>query len=396
MYHMSFKISHTTLMIFPAMLSVCACVEPFDVETQNYESVLVVEATITDELKSQDIILSRAYRLDGDASLPENNAEVSVIENDGREYQFNETEPGKYTSAEMFAAKTGSDYRLVVSTSDGRSYSSDTAQSEISNSDTIDSLYALRTTDKSGTDGVEVYIDNANSNTNARFYRYEYEETYKFVAPFWVSNDLVETPEGSSRLELIPKIREEQTCYRSEKLNTILLGSTNAFQENRLTRFPILFIENGSYSLRYRYSVLVRQFIISQAAYTFYETLRDFSGNESIFSENQPGFFAGNIISETDRNEKVVGFFDVSSVSSKRIYFNHKEIFPELPFPVFQANCTPEAPRFDVLIDQIRSGNVKYVSGSDEGDGPYNVVPDLCGDCTVLGSNEVPDFWEEQ
>ena len=382
-------------MIFPAILSLCACVESFDVETQNYESVLVVEATITDELKSQDIKLSRAYRLEGDATISENNAKVTVIENNAREYQFNETESGKYTSEDTFAAKTGSSYRLMVKTSDGRSYSSDTAQSEISNFDAIDSLYALRTFDGTGTDGVEVYVDNANRNTDARFYRYEYEETYKFVAPFWVSNDLVEMPEGSSRLELIPKIREEQTCYRSEKLNTILLGNTNAFQENRLTRFPILFIENGSYSLRYRYSILVKQYIVSQAAYTFYETLRNFSGNESIFSENQPGFFAGNIISETDGNEKVVGFFDVSSVSSKRIYFNHKEIFPELPFPVFRANCTPEAPRFDVLIDQIRSGSVKYVSDSDEGEGPYNVVPDFCGDCTVLGSNEVPDFWEE-
>ena len=28
-------------------------------------------------------------------------------------------------------------------------------------------------------------------------------------------------------------------------------------------------------------------------------------------------------------------------------------------------------------------------------EGDYKVVPRICGDCTVLGTNVVPDFWIE-
>ena len=46
----------------------------------------------------------------------------------------------------------------------------------------------------------------------------------------------------------------------------------------------------------------------------------------------------------------------------------------------------------------ISSGQAKYYSKNlvpEEGEGPYNLVRRACGDCTVLGSNIKPDFWED-
>ncbi|MGB6153273.1 MAG: DUF4249 family protein, partial [Pricia sp.] len=147
-----------------------------------------------------------------------------------------------------------------------------------------------------------------------------------------------------------------------------------------------------------RYSILVRQQVISSEAYSYFETLKDFSQSESLFSESQPGFINGNIRSEPDAEEKVVGYFTVASLTEKRIFFEHNDFFPDGPAPDFVNACEFDAPDYRILVEKIRSGEVKYVlPNTDPGpmEGPYLVVPDICGDCTVFGSNVVPDFWED-
>ena len=59
----------------------------------------------------------------------------------------------------------------------------------------------------------------------------------------------------------------------------------------------VRFINRNNYIISHRYSILVRQFVQSNEAFTFYETLNDLSRNESLFSETQPGFLAGNVSS---------------------------------------------------------------------------------------------------
>ncbi len=395
---MGSKRKYGFLILIPTILFLYGCVEPFDAETETFESIIVIEATLTNEKTHQKVKLSRASMLEENRRIAESNAQVSITDGSQNEYVFNEIEPGIYSSNNEFGAQPGIIYQLFVNTNDGRSYVSGTSQLQVQNTDEIEELYADRTNNETGQEGISVFIDNLSSEPDAKYYRYEYEETYRVIAPFWIANDLVEMPEGSSQLVLLPKQKEEKTCYRTEKSNTIILANTNVFSENRLTRFPIRFIDRESYISANRYSILVKQFVLSREAYTFYETLRDFSGSESLFSENQPGFFKGNIISKTNSDEKVVGFFDVSGVSEKRIFFEHSDFYPQGPSPDFVDDCLFDAPRYDVLIDQLRTGGIRYFSENTNPqpmEGPYLVVADLCGDCTVFGSNMVPDFWEE-
>jgi len=396
---MQFRKKYSSLLLTSVLLVLCGCVEPFDAETETFESVVVIEATLTNEITNQQVKLSRASRLEDEGPIAESNAKVSIIDDSQNEYIFNETEPGIYVSTNEFAARPSVSYQLFVITADSRSYVSRPAQLQVQNFYEIENLYANKTDEnETGEEGISVFIDNTSSETNAKYYRYEYEETYKVIAPFWTSNDLVEMPQNSGQLVFVPKEKESQTCYRTEKSNRIILANTNAFSENRLTRFPIRFIEKASYIPANRYSILVKQFVLSREAYTFYETLRDFSGSESLFSENQPGFFNGNIVSETNANEKVIGFFDVSAISEKRIFFEYRDFFTEGPLPDFVNDCLFDAPPSISLVDIIRTGNVRYFSDNTNPqpmEGPYLVVPDICGDCTVFGSNIVPDFWEE-
>jgi hypothetical protein len=174
----------------------------------------------------------------------------------------------------------------------------------------------------------------------------------------------------------------------------------------------VRFINRDNYIITHRYSILVRQLVQSPEAYTFFETLNDFSGSESLFSETQPGFLQGNVYSSDNPDEKVLGYFDVASVSQQRIFFDYEDFFPGEPLPPYVDNCTPFAPNIFgvtsgpvpeefipcVLKPMVELGLVSYLrDNKDEIEGgPYIVVPRVCGDCTELGSNQIPEFWTEE
>jgi hypothetical protein len=142
----------------------------------------------------------------------------------------------------------------------------------------------------------------------------------------------------------------------------------------------------------------------SLEAFTYYNILDQLSGSGSLFSQIQPGFINGNIFSTEDRNEKVLGFFEVSSVTEQRIYFNYEDFFPNDDLPPYFIDCRTSTPVIVTqggttpLHDGIEAGILKYLSDNNPpapNEGPYFVVPTACGDCTELGTNVKPDFWED-
>ncbi|PWL38063.1 DUF4249 domain-containing protein [Flagellimonas aquimarina] len=372
------------------------CVEPFDAATEDFESALVIDALITNEFKHQVVYLSRTFRLEDGISSGESNAAIKIEDSQGNEYVFQESVPGTYVSTNMFSAQPNVEYQLSITTSGGSSYISNSVVLPTNTS--IDNLYAAVETNDQNVEGVAILVDTFDPEGESQYYRYDYEETYKIVAPRWNPQDLIVVSESPVIYGFAPRPREEQVCYNTVNSLNIILGNTTGFSEDRLTRFPIRFLDRFDYIIGHRYSILVRQYVISREAHSFYTTLNEFSGLESIFSENQPGFFSGNIIPQNDPKEKVVGFFDVSSVDSERIFFNHEDFFPEDLVPTYPDDCRITTPILGELFGAINFNTSKYAGPhepEDASEGIYKLVPRVCGDCTVLGSSTIPDFWIE-
>ncbi len=378
------------------MLPNYGCIEEFNAEFADFESTLVIEATITDEYKPQEVLLSRTYRIQDEDIQMEAGAVVSVVSSDGQEFLFQEQDQGKYVSNTSFAALPQLTYQLAVETQDGKSYSS-TAMGlpEVAR---LDSVYAKRFTNDLGENGMGIFVDaSVPSGTTSAFYRYEYEETYKIVAPFWdpVELEVVETP--SPHIVKVPRSLDERVCYASFDSNRIILADTEDLDGDSAENILVRFIPSNDYIISHRYSILVRQYSLSTQAHAFFETLNEFSTNESVFSETQPGFLQGNVSGNTD-NEKVLGYFDVVNVDEKRIFFNYSDFYPMEDLPPYVDPCQFNTPTIG-LIDLVRWDWVKYIDdnyiGSGLGSGPYITVPQVCGDCTALGTSEVPDFWIE-
>jgi hypothetical protein len=103
-----------------------------------------------------------------------------------------------------------------------------------------------------------------------------------------------------------------------------------------------------------------------------------------------------------DPDEKVAGFFEVSTVSEKRLFINYDDYFPGEDLPDYVVNCIPSAPTTDgplgsrELLNVIYNNSVRYFGINIDRIAPggtFLVVSANCGDCTTLGSNIKPDFW---
>ncbi len=379
------------------------CIETFPIEASSaFESALVVEATITNEEKQQAILLSRSYTLDTIGPSPESNALVKVIDDKGNEHDFLEIEPGRYLSSTMFAAQPGIGYQLIIKTSEGGAYRSETQV--LPSSSEIDEVYPVRETNDFGEDGMSIYVDATGTMGTQNFFRYEYEETFKIVAPFYNPQDIIVVNDQWPNFEYdLVERQSRPVCYGNRSSSSLILTNTDGQVENRIRRFQLKFLSSEDYVISHRYSILVKQYSQSSSAYSYYKTLRDFSQAENPFSENQPGFLEGNILSENNSDEKIIGFFDVSAVIKRRMFFNYTDFYPDEPLPPYPSFCSVVAPNpgcsgegspgcIPSLIRNIREQITVYY-GPGMG---YEMVPFDCGDCTKLGSNTVPDFWEEE
>lgn len=382
------------LILIPLGIITHACTEPFPVVTKHFESVLVVQATLTDENIQHQVLLSRSYGLEGGGPKFESNARVLVKDNAQNVYDFEETLPGTYISSQAFAAQPGRTYQLFVNTADGRSYSSTGEQ--LPQSVPIDTLYAEKGTNVDNVEGVEFFVDSHDPTGNSKYYRYTYEETYKVIAPYWTNQEFIIVSDDREELELVRRETEARYCYKTQVSNNIVLANTSGYVENKIVRFPVRFIARDDYMLRNRYSILVRQYTQSVEAHNYLKTLAEFSGSESPFTENQPGFIMGNIASDQDVDEKVVGFFEVSSLSTKRVFINFRDIFKEGRYPAYPYACQIDTlPRMErpSVYEAVKYDNWLYAGNLPPPSTQYLMVFKACGDCTFWADNRKPDFW---
>ena len=383
-----------------------ACIEPFEVETATFENALVIEATITNELKHQEIILSKTFKFEENGPLGETGATVIIKDDTGNTYPFQESSNGKYISSSKFKAEPNKAYQLFVTTKDNKEYTSKTAQ--ITGVTQIDNINVSKEISDLDVEEFNITVDSYDPAGASKYYRYTYEETYKIIAPFWAEYKLIiiSQPPLTPIVDHVKKTigEENRICYNTKKNKEIILTETASFSENRISKFSVKKIPVTDFSVSHRYSILVKQYVQSLAAYTFYKTLNKFASEGSLLSQSQPGFFNGNVYAVANTKEKVLGFFDVSSVSEKRIFFNYRD-FVDIGRPPYPYKCEIQARRLAVdfptdssdLIETIKKGDwIFYDVNENPNDifpGPYLIVPKACGDCTVYGSKIKPAFW---
>lgn len=390
------KIMNMSLNKIVLILMICffvnGCTETYPLLTNTYEEAIVVEANLTNELKIQQIKITKTARFEDKSIQAESGAQVTVKDNQNNQYLFEENS-GVYVSQTAFQILPNRQYTLEIKTKDGKVYES--SPETLPAVSPIQSIVPTVVTNKDNQTGVQINVNSYDPARTSKYYRFEYEESYKIIAPRWSLSKLEVT--GPQSVQLVPNSSNTRTCYAEKNSTDIILLNTNDLSEDRVN-LPIRFIEEDNYIIGHRYSILVRQYVENLAAYTFHKTMRDIAGSGSILSPKQPGVLSGNIKCISDSDTKVIGFFDVTSVSEQRIFFNYNDLFPGKPAPYFNTcedipflfcfageDCSGES-----MIYNVEQNLMTYSSNAGIN---YILVDVVCGDCTSFSSNVKPSFW---
>ena len=395
--------------IFLTLLAFCTCIDPYYQKITRYESLLVVDGLITDENSSCTVRLSRTIQ-DQDAT-PEkvSDATVFITDDAGNSSYLSSTGNGEYrTDSTQFRGQVGRKYILHINTADGAKYESD--ECLMQDVPGIDSTYYEKDRElfNSGTeslDGIRIFLDSKGGDNNT-YYRWEYDETWKFKVP-----DPSKARYISER-NIVAIADTQEFCWKSNRSNEILIHPANPGYEEPVTREPVLFIASEkSDRLLIQYSVLIKQYSISGTEYDFWSRLSQVSESGNDIFAAQPYTVESNIHNLNNPDDLVLGYFQVSSVATRRLNISIKDI-AKMDLPYYHYHCervetSPSDPiwvmydpplTFDQLYERYTSFGyifieAKYVPGTTELDKIIFVLNPLCNNCRLTGTSLKPDFW---
>ncbi|KPK82636.1 MAG: hypothetical protein AMS27_14410 [Bacteroides sp. SM23_62_1] len=363
--------------------------EPYTPDIRQSQESLVVEGLLTDQPGIQTIYLSRSSPYSDPGFIPERDCLVRVVDENGNSYLFYDQGEGVYQRFMMASQLVrGTAYKLSILTTEGKEYESNYEILPFP-CPLIDSVYFE--TETVGTfdpeqplEGIQFYIDLDAEEDQARNYRWELVETWEYYAAHII------TDYYDGELHKMDDPFKYHHCWYTGRISNIYTSSTKHSVSNRINRYPLYFVSNQTNRLKIRYSLLVKQFSLSDEAYQYWDQMRRQHQESGGLYETQPAQIRGNVYNINDPEELVLGFFNVASSLDKRIFVDAQS---ELGFPPI--DCT-----LDTIYNMYEIPPPVYYpvymrSLNPMGGPPYGVGRGICFDCTTEGGSTVkPDFWE--
>lgn len=370
------------------------CVEPYlPPDGIGVGGQMVVDGFLNATTKSVRVKLSRALTLaDANQSPAESNASVKIESNKGTVYTLTETSdtsrPGIYTASNL-VLDAGAEYTLKIVTESGRSYSSDPVK--LRQPPAMDSIVWRPSKEGIQPAGITFYVNTHDSEKNTRYYRWSFIESWEYTMQFYSFFK----KDGSNR----PVVRDSGEhvfrCYGSLPSTNIMVESTTRLSDDRVTMFPIHFIRRGDRKLQRKTRLIVQQYAITQSEFEFWQLMRKTTETLGGLFDPMPSQVLGNVHSDDNSSENVLGFFSGGFVTEKRIYVGLRDLpgYLSAVDPITSLCNARQVPLAsipqDVGINEeyVTTYGFPYIEG-------YLVAPAQCVDCTNLGgTNSTPPDW---
>jgi len=367
------------------------CIDPYVPDIVDDQVSLVVEALITDQPGIHSVILSASSPLNDTIKSRMSGAMVDVVDNRGSIMEFYEGQEGVYSRwIGEGEVEQGVDYMLRVVTPDGERYESDPERLGAPAAE-VDEVYwhfdTIGTADpENPLHGIQFYLNLEGEENDARNYRWVLEETWEYHAAWYIQYIY-----DGTVLQNWPEPYIYAYCWRTEVIPSIFIASTEALQSNVLRKQPLHFVSEETNRLQNKYSLLVKQYSLSNKAYDYWLQVQRQNQETGGIYETQPDRIPGNIHHVNNPDREVLGYFNISSVTEKRIFVDGiRELFyPPIPCTLDTIDNPADKPPFLAIPFYL-------ISLSPMGAGPpYGVGGSLCFDCRKGGGvADKPDFWE--
>jgi hypothetical protein len=362
------------------LLYFISCVKPFEPPVINSpNNYLVVEGVAVPGTDTTKITLSRSRNLSDTTSfIPENTASVRIVSKQGQSFPLNPKGKGVY--AGLLNLLQGQEYQIKINTGDGLQYESDFVSAVIT--PPIDSLNWKQDKD------VTVFVNTRDPQNKTRFYRWEYLETWEYHSYY---ESLLGYNNITGSLYFLNASQKTFVCWDSVSSNIVITGASEQLSEDVITNLPVVTVPNGSDKISVRYSILVRQFGLTRAAYDFWQEIKKNSTQVGGLFDPLPSQLIGNIRCTNNTGEPVIGFFSIATVQTKRLYILNSQIIDWVGTN-YNELCSPIITLRDSASYYLWNPNLAPA---------YSITPDglaianvFCVDCRLQGGiNRKPSYW---
>jgi len=373
-------------------------------------SFLVIEGVIAAGNDSTIIDLSRTIQLtDTIKHKPELGAKVTVDDSQGATYSLTELDSGRY-AAPSLNLDNSHKYRLNINTTDGQAYTSDYVPVKVTPPiDTVSTPITAK--------GLDINVSAHDPSNSTRYYRWEYSETYIYQSN--IETQFIFDPTQPDTLQWSAMRTPDQqihTCYVTLNSSTININSSAALSRDVISNSPITQIPKESEKIVHRYSILVKQYALTQEAYNYWNLLKNNTERIGTIFDVQPSISTGNIHCTSNTSQPVIGYVSASTISQKRIFIDRSDL-PVWPIPgpqecdpnVFKPTgiCWPRVSPLEptVIPQELKAGIYIPIGTIDTVSTCYNErvrafsVPTAyytCVDCRyhLNGKTHKPAFWK--
>ena len=391
--------SKIAFLAFLLVLALASCVKRYEPVIDRTDAVkYVITGQVNKGESVQRINVGTSSSFIKPEVIPITGCIVKIIDGKGNIYPATDAWEGNYDviipESELVAGNT---FKVDILLQGGDHLVSDFDQMQ--DAPDIDSVYYI--TQKLPTDspvlftrGIQFYLDLDAGNSTCRNYRWEATETWEYHSLYpieWYWNGRLH--------HNIPPDSSKMVCWRTSKLRDVYMLTTRTLSENKYKRFPLQFVDNSSSSrLVYGYSLLVKQFSMSDAAYEYWEKIRANSQDQGGLYESQPMVIKGNMHNLTKPDQDVLGFFGAASVKQKRIFVKN---VPDLPLE-YVFNCVIDdlpkgglAGTYPIMYPVYLPAHTSLVDGVPVYWYDLLSIDHECVDCTatVGGTTTKPDYW---
>jgi len=308
------RIIKLTVIIVGITLIFQSCIYEFTPKTGDLGNLLVVYGMVTNENGPHEITILKTKKINSKVNEPVKGANVSISDDKGDIVPLTEDSVGKYHTPETFAGQIGAKYKLNIELQEGKKYESDYV--ELLDVPDISELEAEKITKPAtGTSpessGYQFYISTKPGTSEQKYYKWDVFEDYEYRLPYrtlyyW---------DGQVLYPFDPPI--PYICYKHTQFNDIYISTTNNFQTNYITHYPLNFTPN-SMKFQLKYGVFVRQYALSEFSYKYWHSAMENNLPDPLYSK-QPYQLIGNLRCTSNPKESVFGIFEASALKSKGV-----------------------------------------------------------------------------
>jgi hypothetical protein len=355
-----------------------SCTEPYaPPATQGNHKYLVVDGFINTGSDSTIFNLSNSTNL-GDSLPPSGvtGAQIIIEGSGGYTFALTELGNGRYGASVLNVDPT-QQYRVRVNTLDGNQYLSQFVP--VLQTPPIDSI-SWRQQDQ----GVQIFVTTHDPQNLINYYEWQYGQAWEYHSNY---NALIAYQNDS--LIDIPPNEQIYSCWNSSTSTDIIVGSSANLSQRIIYEQPLVFIPQPSVELSVEYSILVKQFALTQNAYNYWENLKANTQDLGSLFDPQPGEVAGNIACINNPSLPVLGYVSAANVQEQRIFISNSQLVDW----IYGVTCT------DTVVSKLdffaKYSKIGYVPINTVENAFLDIAFATCVNCTLAGPGTTmkPPFW---